>query len=119
MPIVHVDQETMDQILASARAAEAKRAADMPTDQDAIMALHQAWQRLKELGWRDSMYMPSDGTECDVIEVGSTGIHAGMCMRDGHGRRTYWVADAGDLWPSSPIVFRPRPALASEARGVG
>ena len=62
-------------MLDACEAARAKREADMPTEQDAVNAMWEAWYRLKELGWKDAQYRPADGTEIDVIEIGSSGIH--------------------------------------------
>jgi hypothetical protein len=95
-----------DEILARCDAAEKKRAADMPTEKDAIRAMFDAWLRLKELGWSEAIYCPKDGTNFQVIEAGSTGIHE--CYYDGKwpdGR--WWIASEGDLWPSRPILFKP------------
>jgi hypothetical protein len=94
------------QLWDQAEAEEAKRAAEMPTEQDAIKALWNAYQRLRELGWNDAIYCPKDGSEFDAIEAGSSGIH--RChytgeWPDGH----WWVAADGDLWPSRPILYRP------------
>ena len=63
-------------MLDACEAERAKREADMPTEQDAINALWDAWQRLKELGWKDAQYLEGVGGEVvEVIELGSTGIH--------------------------------------------
>lgn len=40
----------------------AKRAADMPTEEDAMVAMQEAFERLKDLGWKEAMYCPKDGT---------------------------------------------------------
>lgn len=79
-----------------------QRAADMPTDQDAVNALWRARYRLEELGWKDTRYA-KDGTEAQIIELGSAGIHFGR--KDGD---CWWIADkGGDLWPSRPVLFKP------------
>ena len=81
---------------------KAKRAKRMPTEQDAIKELFQAWLRLKELGWQEAMYCPKDGSEFLVIEAGSTGIH--RCVYLGKWPKGgYWI-DGGS--PSHPILFR-------------
>lgn len=54
--------------------AQKARAAAMPTEKDAIGALWEAFQRLRELGWREACYCPKDGSGFQIIEVGSTGI---------------------------------------------
>lgn len=82
------------------------RSALVPTEQDAINLMFECWQRLKELGWREAIYCPKDGTEFDAIEAGSTGIH--RCFYSGEWPTGHWyVADHDDLWPSRPIMYRP------------
>jgi hypothetical protein len=94
-----------DAIIESARRAEQERAEKMPTEQDAIRAMWSAFERLRELGWKEAMYCPKDGTEFDAIEAGSTGIHS--CVYHGEWPTgSYWIQADGDLWPSNPILFR-------------
>lgn len=91
-------------LLAACDADKARRAAAMPSEADAINMLWQAYQRLRELGWREAMYCPKDGREFSAIEAGSSGVH--RCHYSGEwpsGR--YWISD-GDLWPSHPILFK-------------
>ena len=104
-----LSEEQFKALWATAEAEEAARAAAMPTEQDAINAMFSAHLRLRDLGWREAIYCPKDGSEFDVIEAGSTGIH--RChysgeWPDGH----WWVADDGDLWPSRPVLYRPTEA---------
>lgn len=88
--------------------AKAKRAADMPTEQDAIHAMWSAYQRLCELGWRDAIYCPKDGQTFKVIEPGSVGIHD--CHYSGEWPSGgWWVHSEGDLWPSRPCLFKSAP----------
>lgn len=94
-----------DAIWSAAEAAKAKRAVDMPDERAALNAMFQAWSRLKELGWREAMYCPKDGSAFKVIEAGSTGIfdcHYQGEWASGH----FLIADGGDLWPSHPILFK-------------
>ena len=51
-----------------------ERVDDMPTEKDAINAMFRAYLRLKELGWKEAIYCPKDGTRFRAIEAGSTGI---------------------------------------------
>ena len=62
-------------MLDSIEAERVKREVDMPTEQDAVNKLWDAWYRLKELGWKDAMCRDHDGSPVDVIQLGSTGIH--------------------------------------------
>lgn len=92
---------------------EMTRAFLMPKEQDAINLLWEAWQRLRELGWREARYCPKDGQSFQVIEPGSTGIfeaHYEGKWPDGH----YMARDGGDSCPSDPILYKPN---AKKARG--
>lgn len=95
-----------NRIFEAAEAATAKRAADMPTERDAIVALWNAWQRLKELGWKEAMYCPKNGSRFQVIEAGSTGVFE--CTYDGEWPTGhYWIQGVDDIYPSRPILFKP------------
>ncbi len=60
------------------------------------------------------MYCPKDGTWFDAIEVGSTGIHD--CHYEGTWPNGHWwVADAHDLRPSRPALFRERKKRSESA----
>ena len=88
-----------------AEAAQAKRQQDMPKETHAILIMFEAYQRLMELGWKQAIYCPKDGTVFEVIEAGSTGIFD--CHYDGEWPKgIWWTHDGGDLWPSRPILFR-------------
>lgn len=102
-------------LMQACEAREAKRKADMPTEHDAINAMFEAWQRLKELGWREASYCPKDGSSFDVIEAGSTGIH--RCFYSGEWPIGYWMVGEGfDCGPSSPILFRLDPEAEAERK---
>lgn len=89
----------------AAKAAEAKREVDMPDEKAAIRAMMDAWLRLKQLGWREAMYCPKDGSMFKVIEAGSTGIFD--CAYRGEWASGHFdVYDGGDIWPSHPILFK-------------
>jgi hypothetical protein len=92
-------------IMRSFEESERKRAEAMPDVQTAMHIMFSAWQRLQELGWRDAMYCPKDGSQFEVIEAGSTGIH--VAHYHGEWPNGWWVAADGDLWPSHPILWRP------------
>lgn len=68
---------------------------------EAIRLLQRIQLRLKELGWRDAMYAPKDGSTFDCIEVGCTAVLTN-CTRDEIG---FWHHDT-DTWPMCPILFR-------------
>lgn len=67
-----------------AEKSQAKRAEMMPTAEDALRALIQAEQRLRELGWwRGGGLCVRRGDDCAVAEQGSTGIWKGWLDADG------------------------------------
>lgn len=84
---------------------DAQRAADMPTEQDALKVMNRAYRRLHDLGWREAIYCPKDGSTFDAIEPGSTGIHD--CFYMGDWPTGSWkIVDEIDVWPSHPILFK-------------
>lgn len=97
-----------DALWAAAMAAKAERATAMPDERAALNVLWGGFQRLRELGWKEWIYMPKDGTLVDLIEAGSTGIHQGYYSGEWP-KGTVWICDEGDAWPSHPILFRERP----------
>lgn len=105
---IPLTKEEAAAIWAACEASTAKRAADMPTEQDALRVLTDAVHRLKELGWSDAIYCPKDGTLFDAIEAGSSGIHD--CYYEGKWPDgTWWMPDEHDTWPSRPILYRAKP----------
>lgn len=93
-----------DEISARADAEQAKRAADMPTEESAVRAMCNAFIRLKELGWREIMYLSDEklGT-IRLIEPGSSGIHEGHYSGEWP-NGNWWIHENGDLWPSRPCL---------------
>lgn len=88
----------------------AKRAKELPDDQTAIRAMFRAYDRLRELGWREAQYCPKEnGTIFEVIEAGSTGIH--KCYYEGEWPDGYYcVMDDRDVYPTrmGVLLFRLR-----------
>ena len=97
-----------EKIIAAAETAQRLRSVAMPTDEDALRTMFSAWQRLKELGWREIMYCPKDGTRFLSISAGSTGQH--ITWYDGKWPKGGWlVEDGGDIWPALPMMWKPIP----------
>lgn len=95
------------ELRAQVEKAQAERIARMPDEQAAIHALWDAHQRLKELGWREPMYCPKDGTRFKIIELGSTGIFEGAYRGEWpNGSWDSW--DEHDMYCSSiaPAMFK-------------
>lgn len=104
--IIHADADQWDRLVSAGDAEKDARAKLMPTETDAIDLMNQAYQRLRELGWKEAIYCPKDGSEFDAIEAGSTGIHP--THYSGEWPTGGWmVASGGDLWPSHPCLYRP------------
>jgi len=78
-----------------------------------LQRMHDAYAGLKACGWREIIYCPKDGTVFLAICAGSTG--AFPCSYKGtwpHG--SWWIEDAGDLWPSYPILWKAMPQEQSK-----
>jgi hypothetical protein len=85
----------------------ADRALAMPDEQSAIKAMFSAYDRLRELGWREGIYAPKDGSKFQIIEGGSTGVFE--CHYSGAWPNGYWMTvDDRDCYPSSsaPLLYR-------------
>lgn len=107
--------EEAEQLWLDAERRRTERAERMPDEQSAIRQMTDAFDRLKDLGWRDAIYCPKDGTLFDAIEAGSTGIHDCNYQGkwpDGH----WWVFWEGDCGPSRPVLFRPKTLPPPPAR---
>lgn len=96
------------ELWANAQERKADREKTMPDEKAALQVMFNAWLRLKELGWREAMYCPKDGSTFKVIEAGSTGIHD-CSYRGSWPNGSFDVFDGGDVWPSHPILFRLNP----------
>ena len=88
-------------LLAQIEAADRKRAETMPTERDALVAMFEAYTRLKELGWKEGIYAPKDGTTFEGITAGSTGIGKIACLGE-----HFFAFEGGDWWPCEPLLFR-------------
>lgn len=101
------------QILREAEEQKAERAEQLPTEQDCIRMMVQCRLRLIDLGWREGMFAPRDGTEFEAINAGYRGPT--ICTHLGSG---FFVADGGDWWPvPRPIVFRAAPSTGRSNSG--
>jgi hypothetical protein len=104
---VPLSQSEAEELIRQCDEEKEARATAMPDEASAISAMFSAYQRLKELGWRDVIYCPKDGTPFKVIENGSTGIfdctYSGT-WPDGH----FMICDGNDIYPSSigPALFK-------------
>lgn len=85
--------------------AKANRIDLLPDERACLAMLHKVVIRLRELGWRDVSDAPYAGDieDVEVIEVGSTGIHP-ACRTE----RRWLVAEGGDAYCSTPLMYRPR-----------
>ena len=107
-----------DAIFAAVDAAKAKRAADMPTEEDAVRAMWSAFQRLRELGWTETTYRSSESRGSQrLIEPGSSDIHVGHYSGEWP-TGSWWIEEAGDLWPSRPCLAKDLAPLDRTTKGV-
>jgi hypothetical protein len=106
-PICESEAKVMMERINAINAAKAKREADMPDEQAAIRAMFEAWVRLKELGWREAISCPKDGTLFSVIEPGSTRIHDDCSYWGEWPKNGGWQVHADfDSRPSYPILWK-------------
>jgi hypothetical protein len=94
-------QGEADKFMEAAIAEKARRAELMPTEEDAARMMCSAHHRLKELGWRETCYGPTNQT-VRLIESGSSGIHQGIRWNEWP-EKTWWID--GDA-PSNPCLFK-------------
>jgi hypothetical protein len=81
VPLANEEAEALWKV---AEQSKANRADAMPTAQDALRALIQAEERLRELGWwRGGGLRVRRGDKCAVAAQGSTGIWSGRLDADG------------------------------------
>ena len=98
----------IDEIMRLIDENDAWRKSVIPDEKTALVLMFESYQRLKELGWNDAVYAPSDRTPLDMIEIGSTGVHSGYCERRPPSliaNKWFWILD-DDAWPSHPILYR-------------
>ncbi|MES1979599.1 MAG: hypothetical protein V4451_16275 [Pseudomonadota bacterium] len=95
------------EILRDAEAQKQARAEQLPAMQDCIRVMVQARLRLEELGWRDACYAPKDGSYFDAITAGYAGPSDCMYLGDWP-TGNFFIAEGGDLWPSHPMMFKPK-----------
>ena len=95
-------QVEADEIMRGIEDSDRRRIELMPTEQDAVRMMCDAFHRLKQLGWRETMYGPTNHT-VQLIENGSSGIHKGSRWHDWP-EKTWWID--GDS-PSNPCLFKP------------
>ncbi len=105
--ILEVTRPEFDKLLAEIKEHKRARADKMPNEKSALKQMSEAFTRLKELGWKEAIYCPKDGSTFKAIEAGSTGIHESCHYSGEWPKGMWWISAAGDLWPSRPILFKP------------
>ena len=101
-------QAEADQIMKQINMQKARRIELMPTEQDAAQMMCSAFTRLKELGWKETCYGPTN-VQVQLIESGSSGIHKGSRWNEWP-EKTWWID--GDS-PSNPCLYKPLPDKAT------
>ena len=94
-----------DVLIAHCKSEDERRKALMPDERSAIRMMRDAHTRLTDMGWKDPIYCPKDGSTFEVIEPGSTGIHKCIYMGEWP-KGSWWALDNGDMYPSRPVLFR-------------
>lgn len=93
-------------ILEKSDAEMHSRAEQMPTETHALTQMNQAYLRLKELGFKDIIYCPKDGSKFEAIEAGSSVMHS-ECSYQGDWPNGSWNAwHENEAWPIHPILYR-------------
>lgn len=104
-----------DAIWAAVEAAKARRETAMPDTVAALQTTADAFQRLRDLGWREGIYCPKDGASFALIQWGSTGIHRGHYMGEWPTGHVY----CGDFLNSpEAMMFKPLDALTESERAA-
>lgn len=101
-----LSEEEFNALLDEIKRGEEKRARDMPNEEAALKQMLDAFTRLKEMGWKEAIHCPKDGSMFSAIEAGSTGIHD--CNYTGEWPDGNWWVYDGDVWPSRPILWKPK-----------
>jgi hypothetical protein len=71
-----------------------------------INLMMQAWISLRELGWKDVVHCPKDGTPFLGIVPGRTEIHT--CIYKGEWPTgSWWTQHEGELWLVRPCLYKP------------
>ncbi len=107
---VPLSKEDAAALWKSAEDAKEARAVAMPTAEDALRALIDAEERMRELGWwKGGGLRVRRGDECAVAETGSTGMWRGHVDAEGKyvhyadsvtSPRTAWLKPLADLTPA-------------------
>jgi hypothetical protein len=100
-PLTRAEAETL---LAQFEAEDKRRRELMPDEQAAIRMMCDTHIRLRELGWREAIYCPKDGSSFLVIEPGSTGIFP--CHYHGTWPTGLWWIEKDGGYPSHPVLFK-------------
>lgn len=107
VPLTAEDASALQNTIMKAKQA---RIDAMPTEADALRQFFEAVKRLEDLGWRNPMYL-CDAGECDMIELGSTGVHRGAYSgKWPHGN--WWYRDEMDT--ARPYLVRALAKLTGE-----
>lgn len=101
----YATEEQATAIIKALDADKAKRIDEMPDIDAALRVFARAYRRLIELGFREIIYHPKDGSTFEVIEPGSTGIFP--CeFWESPTRGSFWIQQDGGT-PSHPVLWRP------------
>ena len=100
----YATEEQARQIMAALDADKAKGIDEMPDIEHALRVFTRAYRRLIDLGFREIIYHPKDGSTFEVIEPGSTGIFPCQFWTEPT-RGSFWIMQDGGS-PSHPVLWR-------------
>lgn len=96
-------------------ASERKRAAKvvkaMADERPLVDRLYSLWHELRAAGWQDMLYAPKDGSDIEMIEMGSTGVFRARWRSYSHEPLDtcgcFFGEDGGNAWPMRGVMWRP------------
>lgn len=101
----YATQEQAEAIFKAIEADRQRSVEQMPDVDAALWVFHRAYRRLIELGFKEIIYHPKDGSTFEVIEPGSTGIFPCQYWEEPT-RGSFWIQEDGGT-PSHPVLWRP------------
>lgn len=82
---------------------------------EALLDILGSVSALEAQGWRLMSTAPKDGTSFWSCSVGSTGVH--RCSYRGEWPKgTWWIQEAGDLWPASTGLMMWKPIMPGDEK---
>jgi hypothetical protein len=104
-------KEESDSVWQKIESEKARLAEAMPTQEAAVRAMYDAYERLKALGWKEPPRFTTAGSfrmTAMLVEMGCTRSIEGYSGTLKDGRITWWSkSEDGDVWPVRPVLILP------------